>query len=731
MTFSYPPARRADIVDTHHGTDVADPYRWLEDPDTEETRAFVAAQNAVSQPYLAALPGRDRLAARMTELWDTPRTEPPVSRGRGAGRVTVWTHNDGLADQPVLWMRRAGDGDAGDDGDGDAGGHNRGRNDDTSPTRYPEPTILLDPNTMSDDGAVAVTAWALSTDGRLLAYTISESGSDRQRLAIRSTETGQDLDDRLDHLRFTGIAWYGAGFFYTRWPETEPGSTAPVRDPSIHYHRIGDDQSKDRLVFRNDDDPEPSYTAGLTEDDRFLILVEYLGTDRRNGLLHLDLETHGAAITAPGVTEPVDPQAWTRLAAPGEASHNVVHHRPGIDGTGSHLVVHTDRDAPNGKVVAIDLDRPDPEDWVTVVPEGPDPLEWAVAVAGDLVVGHLVEASHRLSRHSMAGEPRGELALPGPGSVTAITGRFDDPSGHLGFQSFVTPPTVLAARDGTTEVWAGAEAPIDPSGVIVERRHATSSDGKEVGMFVIRRADAALPGPVELYGYGGFSINLTPTYSPARLAFIEAGGIVVVANLRGGTERGEDWHTQGMLGNKQQVFDDFIACAEHLTAEGIATPDTLGIRGGSNGGLLTATVMIQRPDLFGAVVAQVPVTDMVRYQHFTAGRFWTAEYGDATDPDAFRWLMAYSPLHNVGDPAAYPPLLITTAESDDRVVPMHSHKLMAEIQYRAGGRSEQPLIERVETRAGHGLGKPTAKLIDEAADIYGFLLHHLRRQIGG
>jgi prolyl oligopeptidase len=309
-----------------------------------------------------------------------------------------------------------------------------------------------------------------------------------------------------------------------------------------------------------------------------------------------------------------------------------------------------------------------------------------------------------------------------------VTGRLDDPVVYLGFESYLHPQTALRWEAGETTVFAGAEPPIDPDEVIVERVHVTSSDGAEVGMYVLRRNDATLPAPTELYGYGGFNINLTPFFNPARIAWLGAGGAVAVANLRGGTELGETWHEQGMLGNKQQVFDDFIACAEHLVETGVSTPAKLGIRGGSNGGLLTAAVMLQRPDLFGAVLSQVPVTDMLRYQHFTAGRYWTVEYGDAADAEAFEWLIRYSPIHNVEPGVQYPPTLVLTAETDDRVVPMHSHKLVATLQHAVGGRSDAPLLERVETRAGHGMGKPTSKLIDEAADMFGFLLHHLTHE---
>ena len=604
----------------------------------------------------------------------------------------VWSHNDGLADQPTYWVQHG----------------------------AAEPVVLLDPNTLSDDGAVAVVGSALSDDGRLFAYLLAEAGSDRQQLAIRRTDSGEDLADRLDHLRFTSIAWLGDGFFYVRWPETKPGSTAPVKDPSVHYHRIGTEQADDPLVFRNDDDPEPIYMVELTEDLRYLVLADVLGTDRRNGLLYLDLAVHGDTISSGGT---VDPAAWVRLVE-----------RVSPPTTSCSML-------PTATTAAFSF-RP------TATPRtgasSPSILRRLIPSRGSRWWRRpsMRSSGRRLSRVSCCSttSSRPPLDSPAtrptaPSSVLFPPGARHDHrargslrrTGRLPRLSVVRrAPTVLRAEDGVTEVWAGSEPPIDPSDLVVERLHAVSTDGAEVGMFVVRRADTALPGPVELYGYGGFTINLTPTYSPARLAFLEAGGIVVVANLRGGSEHGEPWHEQGSLGNKQQVFDDFIACGRHLIDQGIASAETLGIRGGSNGGLLTAATMLQQPDLFGAVITQVPVIDMLRFQHFTAGRFWTVEYGDAADPEAFEWLIEYSPLHNVADDVNYPPLLIMTAESDDRVVPMHSHKFAAEVQFRAGGSSENPLIERVETRAGHGMGKPTAKVIEEAADIYAFLLEHLR-----
>lgn len=699
MGFNYPDARRSDVSDNYHGFDVADPYRWLEDPESDETRAFVEAQNAVSMPYLAALADRERLHGRMTELWDIERTGSPTVRNG----VAIWTHNDGLQDQAVYYL-------------GDTAG-----NDEQSWLTGARGEAFLDPNTLSDDGAVAVVVTSLSPDGRLFAYSISEAGSDRQILRVRSTKTGEDLGDELHHLRFSSVAWFDDGFFYTRFPESDPASTEPVRDQMVYYHRIGDSQDQDQLIYRNAQDPEPVYGAFVTHDDRYLVLHEYLGTSRHNGVLYLDLGQGDQWRSGGDRVGAAD--GWVRLVDQGVATHSVVVHDESEGG--GRFIVHTDDGAPNGMVVAIPLATPD--ERIEIVPEGANPIEWVSGLANSLVVCRLEEASSRLHRYKTDGSPLAAVKLPGLGTVIGASGRFVDDTFYLDYQSFVEPPTVLRWHDGSIDVFAESEPPVDPALVIVERRHATSSDGAEVGMFVVRLADTALPAPVEMYGYGGFSINLTPTYSPARLAFLEAGGVVVVTNLRGGTEQGEDWHQQGMLANKQQVFDDYIACGRQLIADGVTSAGQLGIRGGSNGGLLTAATVIQEPELFGAVISQVPVTDMLRYQHFTAGRYWTVEYGDAADPEAFEYLRKYSPIHNIADgaPGSFPPVLITTAESDDRVVPMHSHKLAAELQYRAGGSSPQPLLERVETRAGHGLGKPTSKLIDEAADIYAFLLANL------
>ncbi len=604
----------------------------------------------------------------MTELWDVPRTHLPTRRGT----VTVWAQHEGGRDQPTYLVQRDGE----------------------------QPETLLDANALSDDGTVAVNVTSLSPDGGLFTYAVSDGGSDWQVIRIRDTATGEDLADELRHVKFTSIAWHEDGFFYSRFPEADPTSVGIANDPWIAYHHLGTPQDDDRVVFHNADDPDPGYDPQVSHDGRYLILTEWLGTSRQNGLLVLDL---------------ADPQAeWRRLRSHHEAAYWFLAH---VDG---RMVVQTDLDAPNGRIAAIDLASPDGLD--EIVPESEHAIEFASAAGGELLLVLLVDAAHRVERHAVDGSPLGPLDLPGVGTVLDLSGKVDDDVAFLAYQSFTEPPGAFAITHGEAERFG----PPPPATIDVEitRRSCVSSDGAEVGMFVLRATGTALPAPTDLYGYGGFSITMTPVFNPARLAFLEQGGVVVVANLRGGKEHGERWHEQGMLGSKQQVFDDFIACAEDLIDAGVTTRRQLSISGRSNGGLLTMAVMLQRPELFGAVVSHVPVTDMLRYQHFTAGRYWTVEFGDAADEEAFRWLIEYSPLHNVDPDAAYPPTLITTGEGDDRVVPMHALKMAAELQHAAGGSSEHPLLVRIDTRAGHGMGKPTSKLIDEWADSYAFVLFH-------
>ena len=646
-----------------------DPYRWLENPDDPDTEAFISAQNDLSYTYLNGLQPVRTLTHRLHELWDIPRTEAPMRRSG----VTVWPHNDGLSDQPQYLVEIAG-----------------------------SQRVLLDPNTLSEDGAVAVVGWSLSPDGALFAYSLSEAGSDWQRIRFRRTSDGADLADELERVKFSDITWHGTGCFYSGFPEAERDMVSVPTHHTVLFHRFGEDQSTDEVVFRSDD-PEPLHTAGHDAETGLLVVEEHIGTSPANGLWYRPADGNGP---------------FERLIEAG------LYRNDFLFGRSDGLVVVSDQDAPNGRVILRPFDGSAVRE---IIGEGA-PIESVTLAAEHLVVVRVVDGAHDVSLHTLDGERVGSIATREPATVLTVQGSRTEPDVFVGYVSFTRPNSVLQWRDGVTTAFAGAEPSV--TGIRVDRLHATSTDGEQVGMFILQRDEQAERGtptaPCELYGYGGFSISMTPTFNPARLAFIEAGGVSVVTNLRGGNERGETWHSQGMLDRKQQVFDDFIACAEHLIETGIADAGRIGIHGRSNGGLLTAAVMLQRPDLFGAVLSVVPVTDMLRYQHFTAGRYWTGEFGDAdTDRATLDNLLAYSPLHNVDEHAVYPPTLITTAESDDRVVPMHAMKFAATLQHAADGASDRPLLLRVETRAGHGFGKPTAKQIEEYAHLYGFLLEHL------
>jgi len=676
----YPPTRRGDTVDDYHGTAVADPYRWLEDVDSPETLAWVDAQNEVTFALLDSIPVRDRIRQRFGELWNFSRQSVPRRRGDWY----FYTHNDGLQPQPILYRRPVTGGGA---------------------------EVLVDPNGMSDDGTVAMMTTSFTADGGLLAYTLAEAGSDWQVAKVLDTVIGLHLTDELHRIKFTTLAWTpeGDAFYYSRYPEPDEFPDAPpLTNQRVYLHRLGDDQSEDQLIYARPDASDLGFQPHVTDDGELLILHVWQGTDTRNRLYY---------------RRSGDAGEFVRLLDDFDARYELVGH---VDGW---LYLLTDRDAPLGRIIAIPLDRPSAQNWRDVVPEGEDTLEFA-ALAGDyLVTGALRDASHTVAVHTLDGAVIEELDLPGLGAVTEFAGKPYHSEFFLGYQSFVQPPTVLRydLDSRELETFAESETRVDPDSFTTRRLRATSRDGTSIPMFVTHRTDVELDGtnPTVLYGYGGFDISMTPLYAPDRLGFIEAGGVFVVANLRGGGEYGLEWHQAGMFGNKQNVFDDFVAAAEHLIAAGYTSPQHLGIYGRSNGGLLVTACLVQRPELFGAAVAMVPVTDMLRYHRFTAGRYWTAEFGSAEDgPEEFDYLRAYSPLHVVG-PAPYPPTLVTTGDTDDRVVPLHAYKFVATLQAVVG--DSGPALLRVDRRAGHGLGKPTSMLIDEAADIFAFFIHHLGR----
>ena len=678
----YPHSRIADVVDSYHGIAVRDPYRWLEDPDSEETRAWVDAQNARTAGTLAG-PLRESLVRRLTDLHDYPRTSAPLKR---QNRYFL-LHNAGLQNQPVLYVHEAG---------------------------ALAPRALLDPNALSADGTVALTALAPNDQGTLVAYGLSAGGSDRQDIRIRDVVTGEDLHDRILGTKFVSIAWVpdGSGFYYTRFPA--PGSVPEADENyfcSVWFHRLGDPQTQDALVFETPDQPETVFEVDVAHGGRWVVITAQKGASDRSEVYLIDRQSASVA--------PV------KVFAGFDAAFGV------LDAAGGLLFFRTDRQAPRGRIVALD-----PENLEAgireVVPEQQDKLSLALIAGGKIVASYLRNASDRLQIFELSGVPVAEIGLPALGSLTGLEGDPDDSELLVGFTSFVLPPTnfhcdlavprlvrfnvaLPAARDiaagldtyETTQIWY------------------TSRDGTGVSMFLVHRKDLPQDGdrPVLITGYGGFNISLTPAFDPATFVLLERGGIYAVTNLRGGGEYGESWHEAGMLGRKQNVFDDFIAAAEWLVHSGWSRPGRIAIEGGSNGGLLTAAVMLQRPDLFGAVVCRVPVADMLRYHLFTIGRFWIPEYGSADNPEQFKFLYQYSPYHNVRDDVAYPPILITTADTDDRVSPGMAKKLAARLQ--SAPDNSAPVLIRVETRAGHGAGKPMSKVIEEDADIFAFVLTSL------
>jgi prolyl oligopeptidase len=671
----YPPAPKADVVDTYHGVRVADPYRWLEDPDHPDTIAWVEAQNALTRSVLDGAV-RDALVTRLAALYDFPRAGVPFKR---ANRY-FYTRNSGLQKQPVLYVQEG------------PGG---------------EPRVLLDPNALDPDGTIAMTAAAVNDSGTLIAYGLSKSGSDIQELTVRDVESGRDLPDRIQWVKFASIAWVhdSTGFYYTRFPQ--PG-TVPSGDENyfnqVYYHRLGDPQERDTLILDDPGRRETVFAVDVTDDDRWAVITAFQGSSDKSEVFLLDRQAPHAG--------PV-PLFTGFTSAYGF-----------IDASGERLFFQTDHGAPRGRIIAVD---PVSGSSLEVVPETSDKLSSATIVHRRLIASYLENASDRIRMFDLAGTPVGDIPLPGIGTITGITGRPSDDELFFGFMSFTHPPASYRHEfeSRTTTPFAEARSPIDPSQYETTQVWYPSKDGTRVSMFLVHRKDLPRDGqrPVLMTGYGGFNISLTPGFDPSNFAWLDSGGVYAVANLRGGGEYGEGWHQAGMFERKQNVFDDFIAAAEWLAAGGYTHARKIAIEGGSNGGLLTGAVMVQRPDLFGAVVCRVPVSDMLRYHLFTVGRFWISEYGSADDPQQFEYLYAYSPLHNVKDGVAYPPILITTADTDDRVSPGMAKKFAARLQ--EADSDESPVLIRVETRAGHGAGKPVSKVIEEDADIFAFLFKYL------
>ncbi|RFB04152.1 prolyl oligopeptidase family serine peptidase [Parvularcula marina] len=678
---TYPETKTVEQTDDFYGTIVSDPYRWLEDDvrESEEVAEWVEAQNAVTYAYLDTLPMRDSIKARMTELWDYEKFSIPTEEG---GKY-FYRRNDGLQNQYVFYVQEGLNG---------------------------EPRVLIDPNGWATDGATALSATSVSPGGEYVAYSIQDGGSDWRTVKVLNVESGETMDDSLEWVKFSGLSWHpsGEGFYYSRFPAPEEGAAFQSLnfDQKLYFHKLGTDQAEDALVFERADNPEIG-VSGYVVDKRFLIVVNSLGTDDAYEIAVQDLEA--------GETEP------TMIIEGFEDDYSF------IGAEGRTLFVRTNRNAPKGRVVAIDLDNPLEENWTEVIPEYGTVLVDVSYVGGKLIAEYLKDVATTVLLFSTEGEEIGEVELPGLGTAGGFEGAKDNAETFYSYSSFDRPSTIYRydVETGETEEFKAPELTFNPDDYVVEQVFYPSKDGREIPMFIAHKKDLDLSkgAPTHLYGYGGFNISIRPSFDVTTLAWMEMGGVHALANIRGGGEYGREWHDEGRLANKQNVFDDFIAAGEYLIAQGTTSKDQLAIRGRSNGGLLVGAVTNQRPDLFAAALPQVGVMDMLRFNKFTAGRYWTDDYGNPSESESdFKVNYAYSPYHNIKDGAEYPAVLVTTADTDDRVVPGHSFKYIAALQ--AAETGPAPKLIRIETRAGHGSGKPTDKIIEEFADMWAFIGYH-------
>ena len=681
---AYPTSKKIDQVDNYHGTMVADPYRWLEDANSAETGEWVAAQNTVTQAYLGQIPAREAIRQRLTRLWNYERYSVPVKEG---GRY-FYSRNDGLQNQAVLYTMTA-----------------------LSDTAR----VLLDPNTLAADGTVALAGTAVSPDGKLLAYGTAASGSDWNEWKVRDIASGHDLPDHLKWVKFSSTAWTGdgKGFFYSRYDA--PNEATKLADINyfhkLYFHRIGTKQSEDTLVYERPDEKEWGFGAHVSDDGHYLLINATQGTAHKNRVFYKDLSKPDSAVLP--------------LIDAFESAYQF------IDNDGPVFYFVTDKDAPRQRIVAIDIRQPHASHWKVIVPESAQTLVSASLVNQQFVAEYLADARSMVKVFDRNGRAVREVTLPGIGSAAGFRGKRGDLETFYSFAGFTNPTTIyrLDMQTGVSRVLRQPKVDFDPLGYETRQQFFTSRDGTRVPMFIVSKKGIKLDGsnPTYLYGYGGFNISMTPSFSPANLAWMEMGGVYVMANLRGGGEYGEAWHEAGTKLKKQNVFDDFIGAAEWLIANKVTSPAKLAIGGGSNGGLLVGAAMTQRPDLFAAAIPQVGVLDMLRFHKFTIGWAWTSDYGSSDNAAQFKALLKYSPLHNLAAGRCYPATMITTADHDDRVVPAHSFKFAAAAQAAQGGAA--PILIRIDTKAGHGAGKPTGKQIEEVADRWGFLTRALRMEV--
>lgn len=675
----YPPTKKGDVKDTIYGTVVEDPYRWLEDDNSAETADWVKAQNELTFGYLAKLPYRDQIKARLTELWDYPKFETPFKE---AG-IYFFKKNNGLQNQSVLYMTK---------------------------DLNAEPTVLLDPNSLSADGTKALTGIEISNDGKYLIYQVAQSGSDWNEIFVKNIETGELLPDHIVWVKFSGISWYQDGFFYSAYDKPEAGSELSKANEfqKVYFHKLGTEQSADQLILSDPANPKMMFGAGMTEDKRFLLVVKSQGTNG-NALDFKDLSKKNSGFVP--VTNSYD-----------------FEFNP-VDNLGDDLFVLTNYKAPKYRLLKINTNHPEEENWVELVPEKENVLQNAKLAGGKIVLDYLKDAHSHVEVYNYDGTFDYVLELPGIGTSDASSGKKNDSEAFYNFSSFNTPGEIYK-YDFTTKqstLYFRPEVKFNPDDFEVKQEFYASKDGTKIPMFIVHKKGLELNGqnPTLLYGYGGFNISLTPSFSVSRLAFMENGGVLAVANLRGGGEYGEEWHLAGTKLQKQNVFDDFIAAAEYLINQKYTSSEKLAIQGGSNGGLLVGAVTNQRPDLFKVALPAVGVMDMLRFQKFTIGWSWASDYGKCDDSEEmFKYLYAYSPYHNVKKGGAYPAILATTADHDDRVVPAHTFKYMARMQ-EYNPDNKMPLLVRIDSKAGHGAGKPTAKVIEEYTDLWSFVFYHL------
>lgn len=675
---AYPAASRDAIINDYFGVKVPAPYQWMEDLNSPALRRWVAAENTLTFSYLAGLPQRGWIRKRLTQLWNYPKVGVPDAE---AGTL-FYGKNSGLQNQSVIYARA------------EAGG---------------APRQVMDPNALSQDGSVALLDWAPSRDARLFAYALSEGGSDWETLHVRRLADGKDLADTVRYVKFSGIAWTrdGRGFFYSRYPAPPAGQaiSEQVKNQALYYHRIGTPQSEDQLIYARPDLPEWIVQGTVSEDGRYLFIVLVNGTSPNNELYYADLGNPDH----PNLSAIIKP-LFTR---------NDAAYLP-IGNLGERVFLQTTLGAPRGRIVSFDLSAP--ADWRTAVPESRNVIETALMANGEVVVKRLVDVKSEVRIYTPGGKLKATLPLPGIGSVVSLSGHNDSPYLYYGFASFLYPETVYRydLRDGKNTVFFRPRLTFDPSAYEVRQVFYRSKDGTRVPLFIIARKGLKRDGgnPTLLYGYGGFDISITPGFNPLVPVWLEMGGAYAVANLRGGGEYGERWHRAGMLGRKQNVFNDFIWAAKYLIRERYTSSRKLAIWGYSNGGLLVGAAITQQPKLFAAAYAGAGVMDMLRYQKFSGGALWAPEYGTSDDPKAFKWLYAYSPLQNVKPGVCYPPTIITTADHDDRVVPSHSYKFTAALQHDQG--CAHPVLIRVETQTSHNY-MPTDKRIAQWADVWTFL----------